>query len=169
VWLCTVLSLGLLGLRVAHGYQLADDKILFIEPLFPASQCIHLLGIQVLQRVERPIQIFGQHVLVEAAARQTSRGISASKVCVGAAGAVEVAAGGDIKDTAADGYVDWHVVEAIVGEERGRSEGAEDGWRRSARERLRGRWPEAEVDKAGEEREEDQVDGCEDRSAAGRS
>ena len=161
-----LLGLCVLGLRVAHGHQLAHDKILFLKPLLPAAQGIHLLGIQALEGIQRAVEVLGQHFLVEAAAGQAARGIPAGKVCVGASGSVKVAAGGDVEDAAAHGEIDGHVVQAIVGEQRGRGEGAEDGWRRGARERLGRRGLEAEIDEEAKEREKQQIDGGEDGGAA---
>jgi hypothetical protein len=151
---------------MAYRHQLSHNKVLFLESLFPTPQGIQLLSIQILQSVERSVQILGQHVLIKTTAGQASRRIAASEVCIGATRAIEVAAGCDVKDTATNREIDRHVVQAIVGEERGRGEGAEDGWRRGAWEGLRGGWFEPEIDKKAEEGEEDEVYRGEDGGAA---
>lgn len=153
------LSLGLVRLQTAYRHQLAHDEILFLKPLLPPAQSLHLLPIQILQGVQGAIEVLGQHVLVEAATCQPATRIAPRKVGVGPARPVEIAARGDVKDAAAHGQVDGHAVEAVVGEERGGREGAEDCWWGCAGEGLWRRGLEAQVDEDSEEGEEDEVDG----------
>ncbi len=62
----------------------------------------------------------GRQVLLEAAGHEGARGVAASKEVVRAAGAVEVAAGGDVVDAAVQADVDWFGgVGAVEGGELG--------------------------------------------------
>ena len=158
---------GGLGFGAPYCDELANDQVLFIESLFPTLHGVHLLLVEILERVKGAVEVFGQHVLIEAATGQSTASIAASKVGVGAAGAVEVAARGYIEDAAADGEVDGHAVQAIVGEEVRRGEGAEDGGWWGAGQGLGSGGLEAEVDDEDEEGEEDEVDGG-DGGGAGR-
>lgn len=80
--------------------KLPHNQILLVEPLLPPLQCILLLIIEITQRIQRPVQVTRQHILVEAAMSQSSAGISSSEVFVWSAWPVELAARGNIEDTA---------------------------------------------------------------------
>lgn len=143
----------------SNGDEFANDQVFLREALFPSAEGLPLLLVQVLQVVKRAIQVLGQHVLVEAAMSQTATRISASKVRIRTTGTVEVSSGRHVKNTAAHRKIDGHAIQAVVWEEVGRGEGAEDGGRRSFRKHLRLRGLETEIDQEDEEREKDDVDG----------
>lgn len=125
--------------EIAHRHQLADNLVLLVEPVLPALESLHLIRAEPLQRVQGPVQVLGQHVLVEAAAGKTAAGVTASKVGVRAAGAVEVAATRDIEDATADGKVDRLPVLSVEGEEGVRCVGLEDDCGRWGRQLGAGR------------------------------
>lgn len=153
-------------LKLLHRHKLANDVILLREPLLPPLQRVHLLGAQISQRVQRPIQILRQHVLVEAAARQATTGIPARKVLVGPAGAVKVAAARDVEDDAADGHVDGAVVGAVEGQEGVRVVGLEDdGGRLSGELRGRGFGEEGCVGCVEDDGDEEDVEGRDEAGA----
>ena len=142
--------------------QPPNDQILLGKPLLPAPQGIPLLVGQVLQRIQRPVEVVRQHFLVEAAAGQAATGVAAGKVLVGPAGAVEVAAGTDVEDAATHGEIDGTGGGAVVGTELGRGEGAEEGGRgrggEGGGEGEGGAGFEAEVEEEEEEGEDEEVD-----------
>lgn len=157
------------SLKVGHRNQLPHNLVLFQEPLLPALYSLNLIGRKILALVQRAIQIFCQHVLVEAPARQSPGGVPPRKVGVWPAGAVKVAAARDVEDAAAHGEVDGGVVFAGEGEEGSGCVGAEEGrggvareggWRGGAEEGVEG------VEDGGEE---DDVEGGEDGRGAGES
>jgi hypothetical protein len=154
-----LLGLGLLCFFAPHGHEFTHDQIFLFKALLPALHGLHLLVTQVLERVQRSIEILGQHVLIEAATGQSSARIAACKVCIGAARAIEVAAARYVKDTTPDCQIYGHAIETIVWEELRRSKGAKHGRRWGAWECGWSRGLEAEVDEDGEEGEEDEVDG----------
>lgn len=141
--------------------QPAHDVVLLLEPLLPAPQALHLGVAQPLEPVQVALQVLGEHVLVEAAAREPPRGVAPGKVAVGPAGAVEVPAAGDVEDAAADGEVDGAALLAGEGEEGRRGVGPEDGRRRRGRVLLLGgpRGEDGRVECVGEDGEEDEVEG----------
>jgi len=134
-----------------RGNQLPHNEILIRKPLVPPIQILDLIGIQIPTVIQRPLQILREHVLVETLAREPPRRIPAGEVLVGPTGPVEVAAGADVEDLAADGEVDGLAVVAVVREEGARGEGAEDdrGW--AFGEGGGGLGSEAEVDEEEEE------------------
>nr|POE89829.1 3-oxoacyl-[acyl-carrier-protein] reductase fabg [Quercus suber] len=157
------------GLRlvVPDRHQLADHQVLLSEPLLPAPQRFHLLPAQILQLIERALQVLGQHVLVEAPAGQPATRVSAGEVGIWTARAVEVAAGGDVEDLAAHGQIDGHAVGAVVGEELRGREDAEDGGRGRGRQCHGWFWPQPHVHEDDEDGEQENVDGrCDGRSGA---
>lgn len=89
---------------------------LLIKPLNPTLQILQLFGVQIGTIVERPVEVLGQHLLIEALAREPPGGISTREVLVGSAGTVEVAAAGHVVDFAAHRQVDWLVLGAVVGQ-----------------------------------------------------
>lgn len=97
--------------------ELADNVVLALEHVMPALQRLHLLRAEVLQLVQRTVEVLRQHVPVEAVAGQTTGSIAAGKVGVRASGAVEVPAAGDVKDLASDGHENRHVVLAVEGKQ----------------------------------------------------
>lgn len=121
--------LCLLRLLTPHRHQSSHNKILPLKPLLPATQRLHLLCSQPIQRIQFCLQILRQHILIEATTRQSSTRVSARKVGVRAAGTVEVLARRDVEDSAADGKVDGWLCGAVVREQGWWCEGAkEDGW-----------------------------------------
>lgn len=153
----TFSSLSFLLLPDRH--QPPNDQILALELLLPAIHGLHLLGAQVAQGVERPVEVLGQHVLVEAPAGQAAARIAAGKVLVGPAGAVELAAVADVEDAAAHGEVDGSAVLAVVGQERARGEVAEDDGRALLGEGGRRGGSYGGVESVAEEEEEEDVEG----------
>ena len=96
---------------------------LLIKPLDPPIEVFELFAVQILALIQRPVEIFGQHLFVEALACETAGGVSAGEVLVGPAGAVEIAAGGYVVDFACGvgkgGLVGWSVVVGGFGGEGG--------------------------------------------------
>lgn len=160
-----LLHCGGFGFRAPNWNQLADDQIFLREALFPALECLQLLRVQILEIIERTVQVLGQHVLVEAAMCQASACVSSSKVGIGAARTVEVSPRRHIENTSTNGEIHRHAIQAIIWEQVRRGEGAEDGGRRSARKHLRRGRLETEIDQEDEEREEEDVDGRRRRSS----
>lgn len=156
------LSFALLR-KVIHRDQSSNDIILLIEPLLPTLQRLHLIPSQILQLIQRPIQVLCQHILIEATARQSPAGIPSREVRVRTTRAVEVASARDIKYLAAHGEVHGSSVLAVVGEERVRGVGSEDDGRRRTRECCGCGGAEGEVDGVEDGGEEDDVEGREDR------
>jgi hypothetical protein len=128
-------------------------------------QVLELIFIQIITIVQGPIEIFGQHLLVEALTRQTPGRIPAGKVLVRPAGPVEIAAGGDVVDFAAHGEVDGLAGLAVVLEQRAGRVGLEDDGGGAFGQRGGRRRAQAVVGEQQEEREQDEVDGCCDRCA----
>jgi hypothetical protein len=134
---------------------------LLIEPLHPPLQILPLLPRQILTRVQRPVQILRQHLLVKALTRQPPRRIPPRKVLIHAAWPVEVPTGRNIVDFPLHRQVHRPVVLAIVRQQRAGRERAEDGRGRSLGE-LDGRGgAEAQVQDRAEEDEEGNVQRCE--------
>lgn len=146
-------------LFAARGDQLADDQVLALEALLPAPQALHLLGAEALKRVQGSVEVLGQHLAVEAVAGEAAAGVAAGKVLVGAAGAVEVAARGDIEDTTAHGEVDGVAVEPIVGQQGARRVCLEDGGGGLARQLGRLARLEEQVGGVGRQEDEERVEG----------
>jgi len=140
-----------IGLLECH--QFPNDKILFVKSLNPTVQVLELFRRQVLAVVQRPVEVLGQHVLVEALAGQAPRRISAGKVLVRSPGAVEVAPAADVVDLASDGEVHGRVVLAAVFQERARRVGLEDDRGRAFGEHRRLLRLHAEVEECAEEEE----------------
>lgn len=169
---CTTLrtnsTASLLGrLRIALGHQLAHNKILAQELLLPVRQALHLVRAQPLEIVQRPLQVLCQHVLVEAVARQTPRRIAPCEIGIRPVGPVEVGARRDVKDAPAHGKVDWHAFCAVVGQQRGRDECAEEDGLRARRQRGQlARGEEACVDDKDEGTDEDEVERRDKRGSA---
>jgi len=63
------LLLALLLVLISDSNQLADDQVLLEEPLLPARHRLELVPGKIGQGVQRPVQILGEHLLVEAALR----------------------------------------------------------------------------------------------------
>lgn len=129
-------------LEILHRHKLANNIILLRKPLLPAPQRIHLLSPQIRQRVQRPIQILSQHVLIEAPARKPAARIPTRKVCVRPARPVKVTTTGNVKDGAADGEEDGGAVFAVEGQQGVRVVGLEDDGRRGLGELWVGRFGE---------------------------
>ncbi|KIH92809.1 hypothetical protein SPBR_02672 [Sporothrix brasiliensis 5110] len=143
-------------LRTAH------DQVLAVKALLPALQGIQLLGREVVQRVQRPVEVLGQHGLVKRVRRQAAARIAAGKVFVGPAGAIEVAAGRDVKDAATDGQKHGATVLAVKGPEGVGGVGAEDGGRRVFGERRRRRRAEDAVESVEDDGGEEGVEGSDE-------
>lgn len=151
---------------LALSHQLANNQVLAEESLLPALQALHLLVPEPLERVKRAVEVLGQHVLVEAVAREATARIATSKVLVWTARPVEVAAAGDVEDAAPHGHVDGHVVRAVVGQQRARGEGAEDDGGRLARKRRWRRGLVEEVRRVQGYGDKNQVQRCRESGAA---
>ena len=154
---------------MTHRYQLPHHQILLTKPLFPPPQRLHLLTSQILQFIQRPFQILGEHIFIEAPARETSARIPTREILVGSAWSVEVSPGGDVENPSAHSEIDGHVILPAVGEELWGSEDFEDGGRGWFGEGCCGRLggPEAHVEEDCEEGEEDEVDGGVDGGSRG--
>lgn len=98
----TIVRLLFFCLRVSNRDQLADDKILFREPLIPALQSTHLLLAQTLEVIKWPIKVLCQHILIKAAARQSPTRIATREIGIRSAGTVEVAARCHVEHAAFD-------------------------------------------------------------------
>jgi len=118
----------------AKRYQLANDQILLVEPFNPPIQIVNLLGTKIVTWIQRPVQILGQHLFIEALAREASRRIPARKVLIRTSWAVEVAPGGHVVDFPTHGEVYWCVGRAVVWQKRARCECLEDYWLRAGGE-----------------------------------
>lgn len=149
-----------------NGNQPPNNDVLGLEPLLPPAQGLHLLRPEVRQRVQRAVQVLGQHGLVEAAARQSARGVAPGKVGVGALGAVKVAARRHVEHAAPHGEVDRPAVGAVVREEGAGREGAEDGgWRLGRQGRQRRALEVERVGGVEEGAEEEDVEGGKEAGA----
>lgn len=142
-------------LRMSHGHKFADHQVLLIEPLFPPTQRIHLLRIQIFKLIQRPLQVLRQHILIEATACQASTRVASRKVVVWTSWTIEVTTRAYVKDFSSNGEVDWGAVLAIVWQESWRCEGAEDDWWWGFGECNGRLWTDSEVDDECEERDED--------------
>jgi hypothetical protein len=158
--------LGLGLVEFVHGHQLAHNIVLFGEALLPALKGLHLVLAEALELVQGPVEVLGQHLLVEAAAGEATGGIATGKVGVGPAGPVKVAAARNVEDLAANGEEDLGTVLTVEGQERARRVRAEDGGRCGRRQRRGRRSAEDGVARVGEDAEEDEVDGTKEAAAA---
>lgn len=70
------------SLRVTLSNQLPDNQVLLEEPLLPILQVLQLFLVQVLQVIQRPLEVFGKHIQVKALESQPARCVSSSKVFV---------------------------------------------------------------------------------------
>ena len=107
--------------------KLANNVVLPLEHLVPALQRLRLLWAEVLELVQRTVEILGQHLSIEAVASKTAGGVTASEVGIGASRAVKVPATRDIKDLTADGHEHGHVAFAVEGQQGSWGVGLEDG------------------------------------------
>lgn len=120
------LLLDLLLVLISSSNQLADDQVLLEEPLLPARHRLELVPGKIGQGIQRPVQILGEHLLVEAALRQTSRRIAASEVFVRPTRSVEVAPAGNVEHATTDGEVHRLAVLTIVGKKGARGKCTEN-------------------------------------------
>ena len=103
-----------------------DLAYLLVEPLDPTLQVLQLLGAEILTIIKWTIEILGQHLLIEALTRETSRSITAGEVLVRSAGSVEVASAGHVVDFSLHGQVHGLTVFAVIGQQGPWCEGSED-------------------------------------------
>lgn len=148
------------SLLLALRNQLAHHQILFEKPALPISQGGHFFFVQVLKIIQGPMQILGQHVIIEAPASQSATRIPPCEILIRSPGPVEVAPGGNVKDLTAYGEVDGLAVLAIKGYQFGGREGFEDGGWWTLGDDGGRRRAKAVVGKHQEEGEEDQINGC---------
>lgn len=148
-------------LLIPHRHQLAHDEILVAELVLPPLERLELVGRQIRQLVERAVEVLGQHLLVEAAARESARRVPAGKVGVGPAGPVEAPAARDVKDAAPHGEVHGLVVLAVERQEGAWCEDLEDGGVGVGGGDVGRRRSEEGVSGPEEEAEEDEIEGGE--------
>jgi hypothetical protein len=141
--------------QLPHRNQLPNHQILLRKLLLPPLQRLQLLPIQIRQRIQRPIQILRQHILIKTPTRQPATRIPPREVRIRSAGTVKVPAGGDVEDAAAHGEVYWFAVQAVFGQQCPWREGLEDGCWRSLWEEEFGAGPQLVVGYEEEEGEED--------------
>lgn len=152
-------------LFLSSSYKFAHNEVLALESLLPAPQALKLLLAEAVERVQRAVEVLGEHLLVKAVASQAPARVAASKVLVGAAGAVKVAPGRDVKHAATDGQVDGGAVHAIVGQQGARRERLEDGGRGLAGQRRGRRGLVQEVGRVEGDGGQNQVEGCDHAGA----
>lgn len=131
---------------------------LLIKPFHPPPQILPLLPRQILTRIQRPIQILGQHLLIKALTRQSPRGIPPREVLIHPARTVEISSGGHVVDFSLHSEIHGPVVGAVVGQQGSGREGAENGGGGALGEFGGGSGAEAEVEDGEEEDEEGQVE-----------
>lgn len=158
------------SIKLPHGNQLSNNAILFIKPLLPPLQRLNLIRRQVRQRIQRAIEVLGEHILIKATARKPAAGIAASKVGIRAPGTVKVAPARHVKHFAADGEVHGVAVFAVERQQRARRVGLEDDGRRGLGHLVAGGRAEEEAVAGVEDgADEEEVEGREEGVAASRS
>lgn len=163
------IRLSLRLLLISSSNKPPHNKVLLTEALLPPLERLQLIPGKVRQSIKWAIQILGQHILVEAALRQTSRGIATRKVGVWPTGSVEVTAAGYVEDTPSHGKVDGGVVLAVEREQGSWGECLEDDSGFFFREGNRCLGLDECVDCVSEDAEQEDVEGGEDAVVGGSS
>lgn len=68
--------------RITFSNELSNLEVFLLEPFQPTSEILMLFIIQVLQVIQRPMQVFREHFLIEALTCEPARGIPTGKILI---------------------------------------------------------------------------------------